>query len=57
MEVDRWKYKVGGRTVGLIPALVLLAVFGGLSIWLYCSHNGAFLFTLFLTAATFVLIL
>ncbi len=57
MEEDRWKYKVGGRPVGLIPALVLLAVFGGLSIWLYCSHNGAFLFTLFLTAATFVLIL
>ncbi|MEG2036389.1 MAG: hypothetical protein RRZ93_00205 [Ruthenibacterium sp.] len=47
---------MGGKLQGIIPCSILLAVFGGLSIWLYCSNNGAYIFSAFLTAAVIVLI-
>lgn len=43
------KYKIGKDWFSLIPMLLLLSVFGGISIWLYLSQNGAFIFTGFMT--------
>lgn len=49
MKKKQWNYQIGGKPQGLIPTLFLLALFGGLTIWLYMSHNGAFLFGMILT--------
>lgn len=55
MKNQIWEYKIGVEPFGFIPLAILLAVFGGVSIWLHISNNGAFLFTDLLTA--FVLII
>lgn len=57
MENKQWKYKVGGRAQGLIPSLLLFAVFGGVTIYLHLIHHGAFLFGLLLTAIMLILII
>lgn len=49
MDNEIWKYKVGGGLQWLLPVFILLAVFGGVTIWLYTTNNGAFIFLLFLT--------
>lgn len=54
MENRQWKYKVGGRAQGILPSLFLLALFGGVSIYLYLNKNGAFLFCMILTLIAFV---
>lgn len=56
MENKQWKYKIGGNFHSIIPALIMLTVFGGVSIWLYSSNNGAFIFTSVLTALVLFLI-
>ncbi|HZJ78455.1 MAG TPA: hypothetical protein VFD52_06645 [Clostridia bacterium] len=55
MENKHWEYKIGGNLHSIIPALIVLAVFGCVSIWLYSSNNGAFVFTLALTALALLL--
>ena len=42
MEERNWKYKITSRTV-LVVAAVMLALFGGVTFWLYTVHNGAFI--------------
>ena len=42
MEERNWKYKITSRT-GLVVAAVMLALFGGVTFWLYTVHNGAFI--------------
>lgn len=49
MKNEYWKYKIGGSLKSFIPLLILLAIFGGVSIWLHSSNNGAFIFTTFFT--------
>lgn len=56
MENEHWNYKIGDGHQGLILLFILLAVFGGLSIWLHMSNNGAFIFAAFFTALILVLI-
>ena len=35
MQKKDWRYKVGGGLGGLIPSLLLLVLFGGVSWWLF----------------------
>ena len=56
MKNKQWKYKVGGRIQGLIPSLFMLAIFGGIAIYLHIIRHGAFLFGLLLTIIMLVLI-
>ena len=42
MEERNWRYKITSRT-GLIVAAFMLALFGGVTLWLYTAHNGAFI--------------
>mgnify|MGYP000397171435 CR=1 FL=1 len=42
MEERNWRYKITSRT-GLVVAAVMLALFGGVTFWLYTAHNGAFI--------------
>ena len=42
MEERNWRYKITNRT-GLIVAAFMLALFGGVTLWLYTVHNGAFI--------------
>ena len=42
MEERNWMYKITSRT-GLVVAAVMLALFGGVTFWLYTVHNGAFI--------------
>ena len=55
MDNTQWKFKVGGRAQGLIPSLIMLTLFGGVTIYLYTIHHGAFLFGLLLTIIMLVL--
>ena len=52
MKNREWQYKIGGTLHGLIPTLFLFALFGGLSVWLYKTGNGAYLFTFLFTVFT-----
>ena len=42
MEQRNWKYKITNRT-GVIVAAFMLALFGGVTFWLYTERNGAFI--------------
>ena len=42
MEKRNWKYKITNRT-GFIVASGMLALFGGVTFWLYTEHNGAYI--------------
>lgn len=42
MEERNWKYKITNRT-GVIVAFFMLALFGGVTFWLYTAHNGAYI--------------
>ena len=42
MEERNWNYNITSRT-GLVVAAVMLALFGGVTFWLYTVHNGAFI--------------
>lgn len=57
MNNRQCKYKIGGKLQGFIPVLFLLVLFGGISIWLYNSKNGAFIFCFILTILVFVCLL
>lgn len=45
MKNTQWKYKIGSGKTPVILSLVMLAIFGGVTGWLYSENNGAFLFT------------
>lgn len=47
---DRWKYKIGSGKTPVFLSLIMFAVFGSLSIWLYIAKNGAFIFGAMLAA-------
>lgn len=55
MENEQWEYRVGGRLQGMIPLAIFCVVFGGLSILLHRSHNGAALFVDLFLAVVFLL--
>lgn len=56
--MDReWKYKIKYSVSSLVPSLLMLAVFGGLALWLYKTNNGAFMFAGILAVFTAVIIL
>lgn len=43
---ESWQYKIGRTTLtGILPALLPFLLLGGISVWLYLSHNGIFIFT------------
>lgn len=50
MGKRNWKYKITGGWAGLIMASVMLALFGGLTVWLYTTRNGAFIGGVIVTA-------
>lgn len=50
MEERTWKYKINGGWPTLIMASVMLAIFGGITVWLYTTRNGAFIGGLIVTA-------
>ena len=56
MKNKQYLYKVGGRIQGLFPSLFMLAIFGGITIYLHTIRHGAFLFGLLLTIIMLVII-
>lgn len=44
-----WKYRIGKNNAGTVMGILMLLLFGGVTLWLYLSNNGAFLFGLILT--------
>ena len=57
MQEEPWRYKIGGGLAGPILSLLLLALFGGSTAWLYHAQNGAYLFGMMLTLAAAVVLL
>ncbi|MCI8497055.1 MAG: hypothetical protein HFE85_02230 [Clostridiales bacterium] len=45
MKNQQWEYKVGAQPMGFLALGILLAVFGGITVWLYLARNGMFVFT------------
>lgn len=56
MDNKQWKYKIGSGKMPMIVSSLMLVLFGGLTIWLYRTQNGAFLFTGVLSAAMLLLL-
>jgi len=56
MVDKQWKYKIGSGKMPMILTLIMFALFGGLTIWLYRVKNGAFLFTGALAVVTLILL-
>ena len=44
-----WKYRIGKNGTGTVVGIFMLLLFGGVTLWLYLSENGAFFFGLLLT--------
>lgn len=60
MKNERWKYQTRGHgsgVQGFIPIFILLALFGGITFWLYGSGNGAYIFTAALFAVSVAILL
>lgn len=55
MKETDWKYKIGGNLFTFIPLAILFLVFGGVSLWLHRTNNGAVLFTGFITAVLIII--
>ena len=53
----QWKYKIGSRKMPVILTLIMFAVFGGLTAWLYSTNNGAFIFTGLFSAILLALVI
>lgn len=49
MEEKQWKYKIGTGKTPVILSLGMLALFGGVALWLHKTGNGAFFFGAILT--------
>ena len=56
MKTD-WKYKIGGDKLAVLLTLLMFGIFGGVTLWLYRTHNGACIFTGILTALTALILL
>lgn len=57
MKQRQWKYRIGARKAPVILTLIMFAVFGGLTAWLYSTNNGAFIFTGFFSAILLALVI
>ena len=44
MEDIQWKYKIGAGKMPVILSLGMTILFGGLSVWLHKTDNGAYFF-------------
>lgn len=53
-DTMRWKYEIGTGKMSVILSFLMLALFGGLAIWMYSSKNGAFIFGLLLAILMFL---
>lgn len=50
LENKQWKYKIGSGKTPVILTFIMLALFGGLALWLHSTQNGAFIFAGLLAA-------
>ena len=57
MENQTWKYKIRSGKVPVILTLLMFAVFGGVTVWLYSTNNGAFIFTGLFSAILLALVI
>lgn len=57
MKNTQWKYKIGSGKTPVILTLIMFAIFGGLTGWLYSANNGAFLFTGLFSAILLALVI
>lgn len=57
MENGQWKYKIGSRKMPVILTLIMFAAFGGLTVWLHSTNNGAFIFTGLFSAILLALVI
>lgn len=49
MKNQKWLYKIGDYSMGLLPLTVMLALISGLTVYLYIKENAAFFFTGFIS--------
>ena len=57
MEKQEWKYKIGAGKMPVILTVIMFAIFGGLTAWLYSTDNGAFIFTGLFSVILLVLVI
>ncbi len=54
MKKEQWEYKISSGFTGVILSLIMLTVFGGITVWMHTSKNGAVIFGMILTAIAVV---
>lgn len=57
MESRQWKYKIGSGKTPVVLSLIMFAIFGGVTGWLYSENNGAFLFAGLFSAILLALVI
>lgn len=57
LEDRQWKYKIRSGKMPVILTVIMFAVFGGLTAWLYSTNNGAFIFTGLFSAILLALVI
>lgn len=57
MKNAQWKYKLSSNLAGLVLSLLMGAVFGGITLYLYRTENGAFYFGALLSVLMLAVIL
>lgn len=57
LKEECWKYKIKSRKGPVVISLLMFAVFGGITLWLYSNNNGAFIFTGLFSAILMALVI
>lgn len=57
VDKQEWKYKIRSGKMPVILTVIMFAVFGGLTAWLYSTDNGAFIFTGLFSAILLALVI
>lgn len=57
MENRQWKYQIRSGKMSVVLMLIMFVAFGGLTVWIYNTDNGAFIFTGLFSAILLALVI
>lgn len=56
MRQEEWKYKITNGKAPVVLTFLMAALFGGLTVWLHNTNNGAYIFTAMLTVVMLIVL-
>lgn len=57
LENKQWKHEIRAGKMPIVLTFIMFAVFGGFTVWLYNTNNGAFIFTGLFSAILLALVI